>query len=62
MKKLLFSVLALAALSTSVSSCKKGCNTCTMSGVKSEYCSADYSSTQLDALKVACTTGGGTWD
>lgn len=62
MKKVLFSMLALVALASSVSSCKKACNTCTISGTKTEYCKDDFTQTQIDAYKLACQAAGGTWD
>ena len=61
MKKVFLSVVILAAVCTSVSSCKKT-STCTISGVKVEYSSKDYTAAQLDALKTSCIAAGGTWN
>jgi hypothetical protein len=61
MKKVLTAVVALAFVAMSASSCNK-CYTCSCAGVTTpEYCSKTYSSTQLDALKASCQSGGCTW-
>ncbi|HRG89333.1 MAG TPA: hypothetical protein PLW44_09955 [Chitinophagales bacterium] len=62
MKKVLFSVVMLAMLAGSVSSCKKACSSCTISGSKTEYCKDDFTQTQIDAAKLGCQAAGGTWE
>ena len=58
MKKIILSIVVLAALSVGISSCSS-CQTCTVSGLASvEYCSKDFPSkasfeTAMDALNAA---------
>ena len=59
MKKLAL-IIAVAGI-IGLSSCAT-CNTCEISSTTStEYCSKDYTSAQIDAAKLACEAGGGTW-
>lgn len=60
MKKILFCMMALVAISFTTSSCKK-CSTCTNGNIKAEYCDKDYTTAQLDAIRATCTNTGGTW-
>ena len=59
MKKIVL-VIAIAGI-FGLSSCKK-CNTCEIGNLTSEYCSADYTDTELSVAESACRLAGGTWE
>ena len=61
MKRIVFSVVAIAFISSVLPSCKK-CYTCAYYATATQiYCTKDNSAAQLSQYEVVCKQSGGVW-